>query len=124
MTVRKMLVITAVLGTVFGLGYLLFPAAMLAAFGATTDAVGLMTARFFGGAVLGYGLVAWAHRGSSLAEACSKVVPAFALIFGLAFILSVTAQLMGLLNPVAWLSALTFLLLALGFGYLQFARNR
>ena len=123
MTVRNLLVITAVLAFVFGAGYLLIPSQVLGMFGASTDQVGLLAARFFGGAVIGYGVLALAHRDSDLIDARSSVVPAFAITFTLAFVLALMAQLTGLLNVVGWASVVIFLALAIAYSYFQFARR-
>jgi Na+-driven multidrug efflux pump len=122
MTLRYLLVTTAVLSFIFGLGYLLMPDQVLALFGTATDDVGLLAARFFGGAVVGYGVLALAHRDSNLLEARGSVVPAFAISFTLGFVLALVGQLSGLLNALGWVSVVTFLLLAIGYAYVQFGR--
>ncbi len=124
MTMRNLLVTTAVLAFVFGLAYLLIPAQVLGLFGASTDAVGVLAARYFGGAVLGYGVLALAHRDSNLIDARGSVLPAFAIVFGFAFVLALLAQVSGLLNALGWVSVVIFLLLAIAYSYFQFGRRR
>jgi hypothetical protein len=119
MTLRILLISTAVIGVVFGLCYLLAPQITLGLFGMQTDAAGLLAARFFGGAVLGFGVLAWMHREGSRAL-CSRVVPSFTIVFVLAFILALFAQFTGLLNAFGWVGVAMFLLLAVGYGYFQF----
>jgi hypothetical protein len=123
MTMRNLLVTTAVLAFVFGGAYLLIPAQVLALFGASTDDVGQLAARFFGGAVVGYGVLALAHRDSDLIDARGSVLPAFAITFSLAFVLALLAQLTGVLNALGWVSVVTFLMLAIAYTYFQFGRR-
>ena len=119
MTLRNLLLATTAIAVVFGLGYLLLPGITMGLFGMKTDATGLLATRFFGGAVLGFGVLAWMHREGSRAL-CSRVVPSFTVVFALAFVLALFAQFSGLLNALGWASVALFLLLALGYGYFQF----
>jgi Na+-driven multidrug efflux pump len=120
MTLHNLLVATAVLGAVFGLGYLLVPEPIMQLFGTHTDASGYLAARFFGGACLGLGIIAWLarERGGNVAE--EVVVPGFTVVFLLGLVLAALGTFSGLFSSVGWLVVLIFLGFAAAFAYFQF----
>ena len=120
MTLRNLLIATAVLGIVFGLSYLLAPQAVMQLFGTHSDASGYLAARFFGGATIGLGIMAWLarERGGEVAE--DVVVPGFTLVFVLGLVLAVLGTVTGLFSAVGWLVVIIFLAFAAAFAYFQF----
>jgi hypothetical protein len=122
MRLRYMFTLTTLVGIVFGVPFLLAPDWVVSIFGVQTNAVGILGIRLFGGACVSYGVLAWLSRGSSIAEARKAVIPAFILAFTLGFIVSLFAQLAGLLNVVGWLGTVFYLVLGLGFAYFYFGK--
>jgi hypothetical protein len=122
MTLRNLLVTTAVFGFVFGLGYLLVPGTIMKFFGTSTNASGELAARYFGGATLGLGLIAWLARARGGEVAQEIVLPAFIVVFVIGFVLAVLGTITGLFSGVGWLVVLIFLGLAAAFAYFQFGR--
>ena len=121
MSLRTLFVATAVLGIVFGLAYLLVPEPVMRVFGTHTDAAGYLAARFFGGACLGLGVMAWLarERGGEVAE--KALVPGFTIVFVLGTLLSIFGTLNGLFSTVGWLVVLIFVAYAAAFAYFEFA---
>ena len=122
MTLRNLLVATAILGVIFGLAYLLVPEPVMRMFGTQTDASGYLAARFFGGACIGLGIIAWLarERGGEVAE--EVVVPAFTLVFGLGTLLALLGTFSGLFSSVGWVVVAIFLAYAAAFAYFQFGK--
>jgi len=120
MSLRNLFVATAVLGIIFGLAYLLVPEPVMRVFGTHSDAAGYLAARFFGGACLGLGVMAWLarERGEVAEEA---LVPGFTIVFVLGTLLSIFGTLNGLFSSVGWVVVLIFLVYAVAFAYFEFA---
>jgi len=120
MSLRNLFVATAVLGIIFGLAYLLVPEPVMRVFGTHSDAAGYLAARFFGGACLGLGVMAWLarERGEDSEKA---LVPGFTIVFVLGTLLSIYGTLNGLFSSVGWVVVLIFLVYAVAFAYFEFA---
>jgi hypothetical protein len=122
MKVNTLLKLTAVFGFVFGLAYLIFPKYLLDFFGVGTEDATIFTARFFGGAVLGYGVLAWATRnaeGSAIRRGIKLAIFVTCLI---GLILSLLATFSGLFNAMGWIPIVFFLLITAAFGYFRFIK--
>ena len=122
MKLRNLLAATALFGIAFGLAFLLLPAWAMGLYGITTNDAGTLAVRFFGGALSGYGLLAYLSRGTNLAEARRAEIPSFLLSFALGFVLSLIGQISAVVNPVGWAGVVIFALFALAFGYFQFGK--
>ncbi|MEE9217379.1 MAG: hypothetical protein V3U32_08090 [Anaerolineales bacterium] len=113
---------TAIVSLLFGLGFVLAPAATLAPYGLTTDEAGIQVARFFGAALLGYAAITWFARNTEESSARRALVLGLFLGFGIGFVVSLVNQLSGLQNALGWSTVAIYLLFALGYGYFQFAK--
>jgi uncharacterized membrane protein YfcA len=123
MRLSTFLTIAALLALVFGIGFILAPSAMLAQYGVTTDAGGLLMSRFFGGALLQVGVLIYLARAVTDADAQRAIVLGSLVgsIVGLAVALE--AQTSHVVNALGWSTVAIYLLLALGYGYFQFAHR-
>lgn len=120
MKLRTLMLATAVLSFLFGLGFALMPAQTLTLYGVTTDAVGLILGRFFGSAMLGYAILTWFARGISDPQSRRAIVLALFLSSLLAAFVAIWGQLAGLFNAFGWIGVVVFPLFALAYGYFQF----
>ena len=120
MKVGNLLRLTGFFGVLFGLGYLFFPRQILAFYAVELDANGLFVARFFGGAILGYGILAWEARNVEGSKTRKAIKLGLFLSFLVGTILAIIGCLNGFFNVWGWPSAAVFALLTLGFGYLRF----
>ncbi len=120
MKIGTWLLITAIVGLLFGLAYLILPAQLLGFFGVMADDAAVLAGRFFGGAILGYGVLAWLAR--DLEESVSRRVIARTLFVTMALgaILSLVGVLSGVFSAAGWVGVLILLVLALVFGYFGF----
>jgi hypothetical protein len=102
---------------IFGVGFLLAPAAVLAPLGATPDALGIAITRLFGSAVLALAVLLWQARRSSDRELRRA---ALWTLFGynlLCTLLLVQIQMAALLNAMGWGVLATHAAFTLAFGY-------
>jgi hypothetical protein len=117
MRISYLFIIGAVLALVFGLGFVLLPEQLLSIYGITTDPGGILTARLFGTALVGVGVLNWFARNADESDARRAIVLGLFVLNALGFIVLLLAQLAGVVNGLGWVNVAIYLLLALGFGY-------
>ena len=122
MKLRTVMVINAVAGTVFGLGFILAPAQALSLYGHAPTAVLSYMAQLLGAALLSFGLLTWAARNSGDSGARRAIFLALTVGYTIGFVLALIAQIRGIENVLGWSTVATYLLLALAFGYFRFVR--
>jgi uncharacterized membrane protein len=122
MKLKTLFIIHAIIAFFFGLAFVFAPAATLAPYSATTNETGLDLARLLGAAYLGFSMVAWFARNTDESAARQAIVLGFFLgsIFGC--VASLYNQINGITNALGWLNVGIYLLLALAYGYFQFAK--
>jgi hypothetical protein len=123
MKLTALLSLTGVLAALFGLGFLLAPVQVLAIYGVRLEPNGAWLARYLGASLLSFGLLAWLARQAPKGPALRAVILGCFTLSAISLVLAVLHALSGLTNPLAWSSALIYLLLTLGFGYFQFIRR-
>jgi hypothetical protein len=113
MSLTAVLTANAVLAVLFGIGFLLAPHAMLAAYGVGGDSVAAYLARLLGAAYIGIGLLCWRLR----SEPGTGQVVALPLAIGnsLAFLAALYQAFVGGGNNLKWTTPVIFAYLALGF---------
>jgi hypothetical protein len=79
-------------------------------------------ARLFAAALLIYSFVAWLARDSEDSVARRAIVLGFFLTEVIALILSLIAQLSGVMNAFGWSVVATYLVFMVGYGYFYFLR--
>jgi hypothetical protein len=123
MTIKLFLVITAVLGLVFGLGFALLPAQVLSTFGITADQALQHMARNFGSALLAIAAMSWVARNAADSVARRAIILALFIYFTLGSISILLFQLTGIPNNSAWFNLAFHIPLALVFGYFVFSKR-
>lgn len=122
MKLNTVMIAASILGVIFGLGFALMPAAALNLYDASTNDVGLLLARFFGGSMLGFATLLWSARNAAESDARRAIVQGLFVSFLIALIVSLFAQVNGVLNALGWLGVAIFLFFTLAFGSFQFIR--
>jgi uncharacterized RDD family membrane protein YckC len=93
-------------------------------FGATLNPAGMLMMRYGGAWLIGIGLLAWFTRNAADSEARRAIILAFLICYSIAFIVALISQLAAVLNAFGWGTVALNLLLALGYGYFQFAKQQ
>src|SRR5687767_2436109 len=124
MRLSTLLLIAGLLGILFGLAFLLAPAATLAPYGASTDAAGILMTRFFGAALLQLGLVLYLVRNVAEPAAQRAIVTGSFLGSAAGLLVALMGQLSGLINSLGWTTVLIYGLLMIGYASFMFARPR
>jgi hypothetical protein len=119
MKLNTLMIITAIIAFIFGLGFILAPVWTLQTYGVSTDVTCLFMSRYFGAAILGYAFLAWLTRNTA-----SKGVQAgFFAAMVLGFVIAVYNAFSGVSNALVWLNVVVYLLLGIGFGYFVFIKK-
>lgn len=119
MKLNTLMVVTAIVAFVFGLGFILAPVASMGFYGNTLEGVGVFITRYLGAALLGYAFLAWLNRNN----ASRGVQAGFFAAMVLGFVVSLYDAIAGTHNALVWLNVAIYLLLGLGFGYFTFMKN-
>ncbi len=107
-----------------GLIFLIFPGQWLWLLRADlSDPSGTFMARLFGATFILVGLFVWMTRNVTDATTQRAIVLSVFVGDGIAFIVSLIAQLSGVTNSFGWGIVVVYLLLTVGFGYFQFAKS-
>jgi len=124
MKLSNLLVVAAVIGAVFGIAFVVASGPLLSIYGITLDKAGTLVAQLFGGALIALAVVNWFARNVTDPEARQAVI--FGNLAGdvVGFVVILLGQLAGIANAVGWSSVAIYLLLGLGFAYVQFMQPR
>ena len=109
--------ITAVLATIYGIAFLLFPGPSLALYGVTGQPSASLNIQFFGSALISIGMISGFARNFQDWEAVRGVL--YGLMIGNVAGLGVNSigRAQGLLNSLAWSSTVVYVLLIIGAMY-------
>ena len=124
MKLSNLLAVAAVIGAVFGVGFVVASGPVLAIYGITLDKAGTLVAQLFGALLIGLATLNWFARNVTEREARQAVVLGNLVGDVVGFIVILIGQLSGIANTVGWSNVAIYLLLALGFAYVQFMQPR
>ena len=122
MKLKTLMVINAVVAVVFGIAFVLVPAQVVSLYGVTAGVALKYVGQLFGAVLVGHALLTWSARNATDSDARRAIVLALFVSHGVGFIVTLIGQLGGVVNSLGWSTVAIYLLLALGFGYFQFAR--
>jgi hypothetical protein len=117
MKFKTLMVIKAVVCLVFGIPLVVLPGALLSFLGTTIGPGGTFTAREYGAALFGNLMLTWHARNAGESDARSAIILALFVYDAIGFVVSLLAQLSGVLNPLGWFIVVVYLFFTLGFGY-------
>jgi hypothetical protein len=121
MTNKNFLTFASVAAFLYALGFVLMPAQLLSTYNVTLNEAGIIIARLFGAALLGFGVLNWAAR--SFGESETRAVLTANLVSDLVgLIFTLTGQISGAagVNSLGWSTVVVYLILTAGFAYLRF----
>lgn len=119
MNLRTVITIAAVVAILFAIALILMPAFMATTYGLGTSASELLLGRFFGVELLVVGLINWLAKDFTGASARPIILGNMIGDFVGAAV-ALMGILGGVMNSVGWSAFAIYVLLALGFAYLQF----
>ena len=106
MTVRTFFAIFAVLSVLFGMGFVLAPAQVLANYGVESSPAIALMSRLFGGTLLAMAVILWSARDFHDAAALRAVLIGLCVSGGVNFIVATAATSSGTINALGWSTVL------------------
>ncbi len=122
MKLNTFMTIAAIIALVFGLGFIVAPAASLNLYGTSTDVTGQFLGRYLGSSLLGIAFLTWLTRNAPASPTRKAVLAALFATMVLGFAVALYDKFAGAGNALIWLNVVIYLLLALGFGYFAFMK--
>lgn len=122
MKLSTLFTINAIIAAIFGLTFVLVPETSFSLYGFNLSPGGIIIARLFGAALLGYAVLTWFARNAGESEARKAIILAMVFSETVSFIVALLAQFSGAVNALGWSTVIIYLFLALGFGYFQFIK--
>jgi hypothetical protein len=124
MRLSSVLVVAAIIGAAFGVAFVVASGPLLSVYGITLDKAGTLVAQLFGALLIGLAVLNWFARNVTDPDARQAVVYGNLVGDVIGFVVILIGQLGGIANAVGWSSVAIYLLLALGFAYVQFMQPR
>jgi hypothetical protein len=124
MNLKNLFLINAIIALFFGVVFVLLPQDTLAQYGVKMlPKAGILVARLFGSALLGLAIISWFAR-SFTRDVQQDIILGLFVLSGVGFVVTLLAQLDGVVNSLGWTTVVIYLLLALGFGYFRFIKTK
>ena len=117
MKLKLLLVISAILGTVLGLGFFFMPEMVMSTFGVDAGEAHQHTARNFGSALTGLAVISWVARNTRESIARKAIILGLFIYFIFGSISIISFQIQGNANNYGWFIVVLHLYLVVGFGY-------
>lgn len=124
MSLKSLLIVSAVLGMLLGIGFFFAPTTVMETFGVVAGEAHQHTARNFGSAVIGLAVISWVARNAQDSVGRRAIVLGLFLYFILGSISIISFQLQGNSNIYGWFIIVLHLILAIGFGYHLFINRK
>ena len=118
------LTISAIVLLLYGIGFVIIPADVVALYGVPPQPHVIMTDRFFGSTLLSVGVITWFARDFADLAAVRAVLIGGVVGYGISTIVLIWSTVQGLLNALAWGSTIVNILLVLGALYLLSTASR
>ncbi|MBV7331051.1 hypothetical protein KFU94_22995 [Chloroflexi bacterium TSY] len=119
MKLNTFMTATAVVAALYGIRFVLMPRQISTLYGIEADNALQFTNQLFGAALVTFAVLTWAARNAGDSDARRAIVMALFIGQSIGFIVSLVAQLRGVVNGVGWSTVAIYLLLTLGYGYYQ-----
>ncbi len=124
MKLKNLLVVAAVIAAIFGVALVVASGPLLAIYGITLDKAGTVVAQLLGAALIGFAVLDWLARDVTDPQARQAIVLGNLAGEVVGFVVILLGQLAGVANALGWTTVAIYLLLGLGFAYVQFAQRR
>ena len=124
MKLNNLLVVAAVIGAVFGVAFVVASGPLLAIYGIPLDKAGTLVAQLFGALLIGLAVLNWFARNVTDPDARQAVVLGNLTGDVVGFVVILIGQLAGIANTLGWVNVAIYLVLALGFAYVQLMQAR
>lgn len=122
MKISTLMIINTVVGVVLGVAFVLVPGQVFSIYGVEASAILKSTGQLLGAYAVGIAVLTWSARKSNDSAARRAIVLALFIGNAVGFVVALIGQLNNVIGTLGWSTVAIYLLLALGFGYFQFAK--
>ncbi len=122
MKLSTLLIINAVVAALFGIAFVLIPGQIVSLYGVEATATLNYAGQLLGAAFVGFAVLTWSARNSNDSAARRAIVLALFIGYATGFAVALIGQLNNVVGALGWSTVAIYLLLALGYGYFQFAK--
>jgi uncharacterized membrane protein len=123
MKLRILLTIHAAVTALFGIAFLFVPGQVVSTYGAQEAPALNYLGQLSGSSLVSVAVLTWAARSAAESDARRAIVLSLFALYGIGFILSLSAVLRSVIGPLGWSSVALNLLFTVGFGYFQFRKS-
>ncbi len=117
--------IHAVIALLFGLGFILMPATILAYYTTVpVNEIGVFMSQLFGSAILTYAAVLWLASDTADSPARRAIVQGFFISITIGAIVVLHFQLTGPINALGWSTVLLYVFLAASYGRFHLSQGK
>jgi hypothetical protein len=124
MKFKTLMIIKAIVCVALGVPILLSPGFVYSFFGATLSAGGAFAAREYGASLIGNMFLTWFAKNAEVSEVRRAIILGMFAYNTLGFIITLSAILSGLLNPMGWGAFAIYLFFSAGFGYFLIQKKK
>jgi hypothetical protein len=124
MRLSGLLVVAAIIGAAFGVAFVVASGPLLSVYGITLDKAGTLVAQLFGALLIGLAVLNWFARSVTDPDARQAVVLGNLTGDVVGFVVILIGQLAGIANTLGWVNVAIYLVLGLGFAYVQLMQAR
>lgn len=123
MKLSNLLLVSAVIALIFGVGLVVVTGSLLAVYGMTVDRTGTVVAQLFGSLLLAFAVLNWFARNVTDPDARRAVILGNLTGNAVGFVVILLGQLSGIANQLGWSNVAIYALLALAWLYVQFIQR-
>ena len=123
MKLSNLLLVSAVIALIFGVGLVVVTGSLLAVYGMTVDRTGTVVAQLFGSLLLAFAVLNWFARNVTDPEARRAVILGNLTGNAVGFVVILLGQLSGIANQLGWSNVAIYALLTLAWLYVQFIQR-
>ena len=124
MKFRTVMIIKAVVCLSLGVPILFAPVFLYSLFGISLTPGGAFAAREYGASLIGNLLLTWFARNALESEVRQAIALGLCIYDAIGFVITLIAQVTGVLGPLGWFAAAIYLFFAVGFGYFLLPRKQ
>jgi uncharacterized membrane protein YfcA len=117
LNLNTFLLVSAIVASLFGLGFVLLPGVMFSIYGIASAPASLLGFRLFGSALIAIGLLTWFLKDSTNWQATRALLLSVAIGNVIGLLLVFFATINGTLSAMGWTAVLIYLFLLIGEGY-------
>ena len=117
MKFKTLMILKALVCLSLGAPILIAPVFLYSLFGADLNPAGVFAAREYGASLIGNLCVTWFARKAVDSDARRAIILGLCIYDAIGFVITLIAQIAGVLGPLGWFAAAIYLFFAIGFGY-------